>query len=45
MFKNTNNHGQKIMLLHRNFRVHKARKVEQVINDCGFIEMKYPPYT
>jgi hypothetical protein len=36
---------QKIMLLRDNCRVHKARQIREVINECGFVEMEQPAYS
>jgi transposase len=36
---------QKIMLLRDNCRVHKARQIREVINECGFVEMEQPTYS
>jgi len=33
------------MLLHDNAPVHKAKKVQVAIAECGFQEMNHPPYS
>jgi histone-lysine N-methyltransferase SETMAR len=33
------------MPLHDNCRVHKARQVREVIDECGFVEMEHPLYS
>ena len=43
--KRPHSYPQKNLLLHDNCRVHKANKVQQIINDCGFIELRHPPYS
>lgn len=32
-----NSHGQKIMLVHDSYRVHKAQRVKKVMNECEFV--------
>lgn len=40
------NCDRKIMLLYDNCKVHEASQVcEVIINECGFAEMEYPPYS
>jgi len=34
-----------VMLLHDNAPVHKSKKVQTVILECGFQEMNHPPYS
>lgn len=43
--KRPHNYAQKTLLLHDNCRVHKARIVQEVINECGFKELQHPPYS
>jgi hypothetical protein len=33
------------MLLRDDCRVHKARQIREVINECGFVEMEQPTYS
>jgi transposase len=39
------NPDQKIMLLRDNCRVHKARQIREVFDECGFVEMEQPAYS
>jgi len=34
-----------VMLLHDNAPVHKAKKAQAAIAECGFQEMNHPPYS
>lgn len=43
--KRPSNVAQKTLLLHDNCRVHKAHKVREEINNCGFVELRHPPYS
>jgi histone-lysine N-methyltransferase SETMAR len=43
--KRAHNCDQKIILFHDNCGVHKARRVREVIDECGFVEMEHRPYS
>lgn len=36
---------KKNVLLHDNYRVHKAHKVQGEINNCGFVQLRHSPYS